>query len=84
MATRGGTRISRKHQVTIPVQALRAAGLDVGERLLARSDGPGRVVLERERDLLKEYAGALTGVFAPGDLERMRAEWDGPSSTPAS
>lgn len=51
MSNRGGTRISRKHQVTIPVQALRAAGLGVGERLFARSDGPGRVALERERDV---------------------------------
>ncbi len=84
MTTRGGTRISRKHQVTIPVQALRAAGLDVGERLRARSDGPGRVVLERERDVLEEYAGALTGVYASDELDRMRDEWDARSSTPAS
>ncbi|MDQ3113219.1 MAG: hypothetical protein M3Q84_03840, partial [Actinomycetota bacterium] len=33
---RGTSRISSKHQVTIPVDALRDAGLEVGERLSAR------------------------------------------------
>jgi bifunctional DNA-binding transcriptional regulator/antitoxin component of YhaV-PrlF toxin-antitoxin module len=75
-ARRGSTRISSKHQVTIPVSALRAAGLEVGERLVARVDGPGRVLLEREADALAEYAGALTGVYERDELERLRGEWD--------
>ncbi len=78
------TRVSSKHQVTIPVRALRAAGLEVGERLRARADGPGRVVLERSEDVLATYAGALTGVYEPDELERLRSEWESPSSTPAS
>jgi Holliday junction resolvase-like predicted endonuclease len=41
------TRISRKHQITIPIGAYRGAGLQVGDRLRARADGHGRVVLER-------------------------------------
>ena len=41
------TRISAKHQVTIPSAPFRAAGLQVGDRLQGRADGPGRVVLER-------------------------------------
>ena len=73
---RGGTKISSKHQVTIPLDAMRAAGLEAGERVLAHSEGPGRVVLEREHDLLGEFAGALTGVFTDGELESLRQEWE--------
>jgi bifunctional DNA-binding transcriptional regulator/antitoxin component of YhaV-PrlF toxin-antitoxin module len=72
---RGATRISSKHQITIPVDALREAGLEVGERVVARADGPGRVVFEREHDVLADFAGALTGVYPPDELEQLRSEW---------
>lgn len=75
-ARRGTSRVSSKHQVTIPVDALRAAGLEVGERLIAHADGPGRVVFEREADVLAELAGALTGVYEPDELAGLRDEWD--------
>lgn len=71
-----GARISSKHQITIPVAALRSAGLSVGDRLVARVDGPGRVILEREHDVLAEFAGALTGVYVEGELDELRSEWD--------
>lgn len=73
---RGTTRVSSKHQVTIPADALRAAGLRAGERLVARADGPGRVVFERELDVLAEFSGALTGAYEPDELARLRDEWD--------
>lgn len=73
---RGTSRISSKHQVTIPVDALRDAGLHAGERVSARADGPGRVVLEREQDVLAEFRGALTGVYPAGELAGLRDEWD--------
>ena len=73
---RGASRISAKHQVTIPAEALRAAGLAVGERLVAHAEGPGRIVFEREEDVLAEYAAALTGAFEPDELARLRDEWD--------
>ena len=41
------TRISSAHQVTIPSVPFRAAGLEVGDRLHATAEGPGRVILER-------------------------------------
>ena len=71
-----GTRISAKNQVTIPVDALRAAGLAAGQRLVARAEGPGRVVLERVEDVVAEFAGVFTGVYRPGELEKLRDEWD--------
>lgn len=72
---RGTSRISAKHQITIPADALRAAGLEVGDRLIAHADGPGRVVLEREADVLGEFAGALSGVYEPRELDDLRDEW---------
>jgi AbrB family looped-hinge helix DNA binding protein len=73
---RRGSRISSKHQITIPAEAMKAAGLCEGDRLVVRADGPGRVVLERERDVLAEYAGSLPGVWEPGEIARLRDEWD--------
>jgi len=72
----GATTISSKNQITIPAAELRAAGLEAGQRLVARADGPGRVILEREHDVLADFAGALTGVYADHGLEALRDEWD--------
>lgn len=72
---RGATTISSKHQITIPAAELRAAGLEAGERLVARADGPGRVILERQHDVLADFAGALTGVYAHHELDALRNEW---------
>lgn len=81
---RGATTISSKRQITIPVAELRAAGLAIGERVVARADGPGRLVLEREHDVLAEFAGALTGAFEGADVQTLRNEWDCSISTPGS
>jgi bifunctional DNA-binding transcriptional regulator/antitoxin component of YhaV-PrlF toxin-antitoxin module len=74
--TNRGAKISSKHQVTIPLEAMRNAGLEAGERVTARADGPGRVVLEREVDILQLYAGSLTGVYDRETLADLREEWD--------
>ena len=73
---RGATRISSKHQITIPADALRAAGLEIGDRVVAHADGAGRVVLEREHDVLAEFAGAMTGAYEINELDQLRSEWD--------
>ena len=70
------SRISSKHQITIPVDTLRAAGLKVGERVTATCDGAGRVVLMRESDVLSAFVGALTGVYQRDELNALRAEWE--------
>lgn len=74
--TRGATRISTKHQITIPSDAMRAAGLEIGDRVIAHADGAGRVVLEREHDVVAEFAGAMTGAYTRDELDGLRAEWD--------
>ncbi len=72
---RGRTRISGKHQVTLPVDALARAGLKVGDRLRADVSGPGQITLVREDDPLEQFAGALTGVYPEGFLDDLRREW---------
>ena len=34
------------------------------------------VVLEREHDIIAEFAGALTAVYISNELEQLRGEWD--------
>lgn len=71
---RGYTRLSRKNQVTIPVESVRAAGLRPGDQLHVKVED-GRVILERERDPLDEVLGSLAGVWPKDALKKLRAEW---------
>jgi bifunctional DNA-binding transcriptional regulator/antitoxin component of YhaV-PrlF toxin-antitoxin module len=73
---RGYTRVSAKHQVTLPVATLQQAGLRTGDTLRAEVRGPGEILLVRDDDPLDRFAGALTGVFRPGELDELRNEWD--------
>ncbi len=73
---RGSSTISSKNQITIPADALRDAGLEVGDRVVAHADGAGRVILEREHDVVAEFAGALTGTYDSNELDDLRSEWD--------
>ncbi len=68
--------ISRKNQVTLPVDALRAAGLEPGDDLQVRAIAPGRVELVRDEELITEFAGAFDAtVYPDGYLEELRREW---------
>lgn len=72
---RGHTRISAKNQATIPVAALRRAGLKPGDELQVQAAGAGRIVLSRVEETLATYAGRLTGVYPKGAVEKLRREW---------
>lgn len=72
---KGFTRISAKHQATIPVQALEEAGLKPGDEVRVVAAGRGRLVLERDVNLVERHAGALRGVYEPGELDGLRSEW---------
>jgi bifunctional DNA-binding transcriptional regulator/antitoxin component of YhaV-PrlF toxin-antitoxin module len=72
---RGFTRISAKHQATLPVQALREAGLGPGDEVRVVAAGRGRLVLERDLNLVERHAGKLKNVYEPGELDRLRDEW---------
>jgi len=71
----GRTRISAKNQATIPVAALRRAGLGPGDELRVEAAGAGRIVLTRVAEPVAGYAGRLTGVYPKGALQKLRREW---------
>jgi bifunctional DNA-binding transcriptional regulator/antitoxin component of YhaV-PrlF toxin-antitoxin module len=70
------TRVSSKHQVTIPAAEFRGAGLREGDTLQVKAEGAGRVVLTRVDELLDRYSGSLE---SGGELRRtvdaLRDEW---------
>jgi bifunctional DNA-binding transcriptional regulator/antitoxin component of YhaV-PrlF toxin-antitoxin module len=72
---RGHTRISRKHQATLPVDALRQAGLKAGDELVVEAAGAGRIVLVRVADMIERHAGKAPGVYPPEYLTELRNEW---------
>lgn len=73
---RGYTRVSAKHQVTLPIDTLRRAGIQTGDRLRAEVRGPGEVLLVREGDPVERFSGALPDVYPAGGLDELRREWD--------
>lgn len=74
------TKVSRKNQITLPVAALREAGVAPGDRLRVEvvSDGVFRLVRERDPwwELFEESAGAGLGVTTREELEELRDEWE--------
>jgi AbrB family looped-hinge helix DNA binding protein len=70
------TRVSSKHQVTIPAGAFRTAGFAPGDTLKVEAEGAGRVVLTRIDELVDRYSGCLeTGGDLRGRVEGLREEW---------
>jgi bifunctional DNA-binding transcriptional regulator/antitoxin component of YhaV-PrlF toxin-antitoxin module len=68
--------ISRKNQVTLPVEALRAAGLGAGDDVRVEVRGHGRLELVRVGDLVEEFAGVFGADVYPSDyLDELRREW---------
>jgi len=72
---KGFTRISRKNQVTIPIDALAIAGVGPGDTLMVEAKSTGEIVLRREEDPLLRYIGAFDGLYKPGYLDELRDEW---------
>jgi bifunctional DNA-binding transcriptional regulator/antitoxin component of YhaV-PrlF toxin-antitoxin module len=73
---RSATTISAQRRIAVSVEELRAAGLEPGVRVVVRADGPGRLIVERVRDVVAQSAGILTGVYRKNELEELRNEWN--------
>jgi AbrB family looped-hinge helix DNA binding protein len=70
------SKLSSKHQITIPVSVLREAGLAAGDEVVVRAHGHGRIEIERADDLIRRYAGSLpAGTYPGGYLDGLRGEW---------
>ena len=68
--------ISRKNQVTLPVEALRAAGLGPGDDVKVRAVAPGRLEIVHADALISEFAGIFDeSVYPKGYLDELRREW---------
>ncbi len=70
------TRVTSEHEVTIPPEALREAGLEPGDCVEVRVTGAGEVALRRDTDVVKHVAGLFTGLYEENELEALRSEWD--------
>ena len=67
-------RISTKHQVTLPVESLRAAGLKAGDQVRIEPEGPDRIVVYRASSDLDSAIGIFDGLYEPDYLDRLRSE----------
>jgi bifunctional DNA-binding transcriptional regulator/antitoxin component of YhaV-PrlF toxin-antitoxin module len=72
---RGITRVSAKHQITIPVDALRDARIRPGDELRVTADGRGRLILTAVDDPLEALIGSAPGLSAETGLAALRDEW---------
>jgi bifunctional DNA-binding transcriptional regulator/antitoxin component of YhaV-PrlF toxin-antitoxin module len=69
-------RISRKNQVTLPVETLAAAGLKPGDPVNIEAEGPNKIVVRRVTMSSREAIGIFDGLYEPGHLETLRRDWD--------
>lgn len=69
-------RVSSKNQVTLPVEAMRAAGLRVGDEIVVRPVGDGELILATRGSRVRRHAGIATGIYKDGELDRLRDEWE--------
>ncbi len=68
--------ISRKNQITIPADVLRAAGLGPGDDVRVSSVGPGHIELVKTDELIERFAGSMgEDVYPPGYLDAVRHGW---------
>jgi bifunctional DNA-binding transcriptional regulator/antitoxin component of YhaV-PrlF toxin-antitoxin module len=67
-------RISSKHQVTLPVETLERAGLQVGDEVAIEAEGADRIVVRRASCNVEQAFGVFDGLYEPGYLERLRSE----------
>ena len=66
-------KISTKHQITLPVDALREAGLREGDEVTVSAQGPDSIVVRRAPRTPEDAFGVFDGLYEPGYLDDLRA-----------
>lgn len=66
-------KISSKHQVTLPVEALEAAGLRAGDEVVIEAEGDDRIVVHRAPPDVKAALGVFDGLYERDYLDRLRS-----------
>jgi len=69
-------RISSKNQITLPVDAMRAAGLRAGDDVAIRATDRGEIVVAARGSRVRRNAGLFHGLYEEGYLDRLRDEWE--------
>ncbi len=72
--SRGSQRASNLW--TEPVAEMRAAGVRPGDEVTVRVVGDGELVVAVRGARVRRHAGIATGIYAAGELEELRAEWE--------
>jgi bifunctional DNA-binding transcriptional regulator/antitoxin component of YhaV-PrlF toxin-antitoxin module len=67
-------RISSKHQVTLPVDTMRAAGFQAGDEVSIEARGPDAILVHRVDPDQSTALGIFDGLYEPGYLDRLRSE----------
>lgn len=70
------SRVSSKNQVTLPVDVMKRAGVRAGDDVVARVSGEGEIVLAARGSRIRRHAGIVSGLYAPGEIDRLRGEWE--------
>jgi len=69
-------KVSSKNQITLPVEAMRAAGLRPGEEVTVRPIGDGELIIAARGSRVRRHAGVAAGIYEQGELDRLRDEWE--------
>ncbi|MDX6704943.1 MAG: Antidote-toxin recognition MazE, bacterial antitoxin [Solirubrobacteraceae bacterium] len=70
------SRISSKNQVTLPVAAMRAAGVHAGDEVTVRAMGDGELVVAVRGSRVRRHSGIASGIYRKGELDQLRDEWE--------
>jgi bifunctional DNA-binding transcriptional regulator/antitoxin component of YhaV-PrlF toxin-antitoxin module len=66
-------RISSKHQVTLPVESLRRAGLGAGDEVAIEANGADCIIVRRMPRDAERGLGVFDGLYGPDYLQRLRS-----------
>ena len=73
---KGFTRMSRKNQVTLPVDVVMRSGLKPGDSIVVELKTTGEIILRPEVDPLDKFIGIFDGMYPPASLDELRDEWE--------